>query len=305
MERPISYKGLSKSYLSLFIPQIAENLTQSGNIEIPKTCPVCGAHTEIHQDKESKTLVCPNSNCKAQRLRAFVHFATRDAMNIEGLSQATIEKFLEKDYLEDFTSLYYLNRYEDEIIKMEGFGQKSYQKLMASIEKSREVSLANFVYALGIDQVGLGTAKLICKHYHNDFDRMQQATAEELTQVDGVGNVIATEFAAYFDLKANKEMVKALCNEIRFKSEKPLEVAESQIKDKTFVITGEVSHFANRKALQAKIESLGGKVTGSVSKKTDYLVNNDSESTSSKNKKAKELGIPILTEASFLALIGE
>ena len=290
---------------NMIIPQIAENLTKSNHIEVPEHCPVCGAQTEIKQDKETKTLICPNGNCKAQRLRAFVHFTTRDAMNIEGLSEATIEKFLERDYLEDFTSLYHLEQYEAEIIKMEGFGKRSYTKLMNSIEKSRDVALANFIYALGIAQVGLGTAKLICKHFENNLEDMMNATMEELTAIDGVGPVIAEEFAAYFSLETNKNMVKTLVEkELRIKVEQVIAIAsDSKVVGKTFVITGDVNHFKNRKELQAKIEELGGKVTGSVSKNTDYLINNDSESGSSKNKKAKELGIPILTEEAFLELI--
>lgn len=288
---------------NMIIPQIAENLTKSNHIKIPEFCPVCGAHTEIKKDKETKTLICSNSNCKAQRLRAFVHFTTRDAMNIEGLSEATIEKFLERDYLEDFTSLYHLAQYEAEIVEMEGLGKKSFTKLMNSIEKSREVATANFIYALGIAQVGLGTAKLICKHFNNDLEAMMEASQEELTTVDGIGPVIAEEFAKYFSLEANKSMVNYLKKELNFKVEKNVIVADSKIANKTFVVTGEVTHFNNRKELQAKIESLGGKVTGSVSKNTDYLINNDSESNSSKNKKAKELGIPILTEEAFLSLI--
>lgn len=290
---------------NMIIPQISENLTRSNHIDIPEHCPVCGAQTEIKKEKETKTLICPNSNCKAQRLRAFVHFTTRDAMNIEGLSEATIEKFLEKDYLEDFTSLYHLEQYEAEIIEMEGFGKRSYTKLINSIEKSKDIALANFIYALGIAQVGLGTAKLICKHFENNLEAMMNAKITELTAIDGVGPVIAEEFAAYFALEANRNMVKTLANqELRIKVEQMLPVSsDSQIAGKTFVITGDVHHFKNRKELQAKIEELGGKVTGSVSKNTDYLINNDSESSSSKNKKAKELGIPILTEEAFLVLI--
>ena len=290
---------------NMIIPQIAENLTRSNHIHIPEQCPVCGAQTEIKKEKETKTLICPNSNCKAQRLRAFVHFTTRDAMNIEGLSEATIEKFLEKDYLEDFTSLYHLEQYEAEIIEMEGFGKKSYTKLIGSIEKSKDVALANFIYALGIAQVGLGTAKLICKHFENNLEAMMNAKMPELTAIDGVGPVIAEEFAAYFELEANRDMVKILAEqELRIKVEQATPISsDSKIAGKTFVITGDVHHFKNRKELQAKVEELGGKVTGSVSKNTDYLINNDSESSSSKNKKAKELGIPILTEEAFLALI--
>lgn len=288
---------------NMIIPQIAENLTRSGKIDIPKCCPVCGAHTEIKQDKETKTLICSNSNCKAQRLRAFTHFTTRDAMNIEGLSEATIEKFLERDYLEDFTSLYHLGQYETEIIEMEGLGKRSFNKLMKSIEKSREVALANFIYALGIAQVGLGTAKLICKYFDNSLETMMKASQEELTAIDGIGPVIALEFAKYFSLEANQIMVKALEHELHFKVEHMAPIEDSKIMGKTFVVTGDVHHFKNRKELQNKIEELGGKVTGSVSKNTDYLINNDSESGSSKNKKAKELGIPILTEEAFLELI--
>lgn len=293
----------SKAYLSLFIPQIAENLTQSNTIQIPSHCPVCGAHTEIKKEKTAKTLVCTNANCKAQRLRALAHFTTRDAMNIEGLSEATIEKFLERGYLKDFTSLYNLTAYEAEIIQMEGLGQKSYQKLITSIDKSREVALANFIYALGINGVGLGTAKLICKHYNNDLEKMMLASSEALTQIDGVGPVIAQTFNEYFSLEENKQMVTNLVKELKFKQEDLKASVESPIAGKTFVVTGDVQHFKNRKELQAKIESLGGKVTGSVSKNTNYLINNDSESSSSKNKKAKELNIPILTENEFLALI--
>ena len=288
---------------NMIIPQIAENLTQSNTIKIPECCPVCGAHTLVKQEKETKTLVCPNANCKAQRLRAFVHFTTRDAMNIEGLSEATIEKFLEKDYLQDFTSLYQLEQYKEEIIQMEGLGQKSFDKLMKSINKSREVALPNFVYALGIAQVGLGTAKLICKHFNNEIEEVIKATYEELISIEGVGPVIAKEFEEYFDLQENKIMLDALIKEVTFKVEKISQNSESPILNKTFVVTGDVNHFKNRKELQAKIEELGGKVTGSVSKNTDYLINNDSESASSKNKKAKQLEIPILTEEQFLLMI--
>ncbi len=288
---------------NMIIPQIAENLTKSNTIKIPELCPVCGAHTLVKQEKETKTLICPNANCKAQRLRAFVHFTTRDAMNIEGLSEATIEKFLEKDYLKDFTSLYQLEQYKEEIIQMEGLGQKSFDKLMKSINKSREVALANFVYALGIAQVGLGTAKLICKHFNNEIQEVMKATYEDLIVIEGVGPVIAREFEEYFALEENKTMIEGLIKEVKFKVEKISQNRESPILNKTFVVTGDVNHFKNRKELQAKIEELGGKVTSSVSKNTDYLINNDSESASSKNKKAKELEIPILTEEQFLEMI--
>ena len=288
---------------NMIIPQIAENLTQSGVVPFPEHCPVCGAHTLIKQDKATKTLICTNANCKAQRLNAFVHFTKRDAMNIEGLSEATIDKLLERGYLEDFSSLYHLERYEEEIKNMEGFGKRSYANLIQSIEKSREVKMAQFLFALGIAQIGLGTAKLICKYFGNDLSQIQQATAEDLMVIDGIGPITAKELSEYFNLEENQKMLENLLKEIHFVQETVDEVTNSTIAGKTFVVTGDVNHFKNRKELQAQIEALGGKVTGSVSKSTHYLINNDNTSGSSKNKKAKELNIPIITEEEFLELM--
>lgn len=285
---------------NLIIPQIAENLTKSHNVTIPKYCPVCGARTEIKEHHDTKTLICPNGNCKAQRVHAFVHYTSRDAMNIEGLSEATIEKFLEKGYLEDFNSLYHLDQYKEAIINMEGFGEKSYAKLITSIEKSREVHLAHFIYALGIAQVGLSTARLLCKHFEYQLKNLIEASEEDLVAIDGVGPIIAKEIMQYFQIQVNRKMVLQLAqNELSFKQEEKM-VKNGQIYGKTFVITGEVHTFKNRKALQAELEALGGKVTGSVSKKTDYLINNDSHSTSSKNQKAQALNIPIINEEVIL-----
>ncbi|WP_070000772.1 NAD-dependent DNA ligase LigA [Cellulosilyticum sp. I15G10I2] len=288
---------------NMIIPQISENVTPTGPVKAPDACPVCGAHTIIKQEKASKTLYCTNTNCKAQRLRAFVHFTSRDAMNIEGLSEATIDKFLKKGYLQEFSSLYHLEGYKESIVQIEGFGEKSYQNLMQSIEKSRDVGLAQFIYALGIVQVGLNTAKLICKHFNYEIDQMIHAKEEELKNISGIGPVIAREFSAYFSLEVNQVMVQNMLKELHLRQESVAAIPESQIKDHTFVITGEVYHFKNRKELQAKIEELGGKVTGSVSKSTHYLINNDNASSSSKNKKAKAFGIPIITEENFLELI--
>lgn len=290
---------------NMIIPQVAENLTMSGPMEPPSHCLVCGAETVIKQDKTAKTLYCPNGNCPAQRLKAFVHYVSRDAMNIEGLSEATIEKFIEQGFLEDLVSLYHLQRYEEQIKALEGFGEKSYNNLIDSIEKSRSTTLHNFIYALGILQVGPMNAKLICRHFGYELDRIMTASFEELTTVEGIGPVIARELHTYFELEVNKEMISRLREELTFEQVEMADTSSSPIVGKTFVVTGDVHHFANRKALQAKIEELGGKVTGSVSKKTDYLINNDSESASSKNKKAKELGIPILTENEFVEMIGE
>lgn len=290
---------------NMIIPQVAENLTQSGPIEPPHECHVCGAETVIKKDKTAKTVYCPNGNCPAQRQQAFVHYASRDAMNIEGLSEATVEKFLAKGFLVDFASLYHLSDYEEEIKTMEGFGQKSYDKLITAIERTREVYLHQFIYALGILQVGPMNAKLICKHFEDNLEAIQKATIEELVTIEGVGPVIAREIHDYFRLPLNIEMLERLTKEVTFKQVEKVESGALILKGKTFVITGDVHHFENRKALSNKIEELGGKVTGSVSKKTDYLINNDNMSTSSKNKKAKELEIPILTEDDFLEMIGE
>ncbi|MDF2614724.1 MAG: ligA [Clostridia bacterium] len=289
---------------NMIIPQISENMTQTGPVKEPELCPVCGAHTIIKQDKSSKTLYCVNASCKAQKLRGFVHFTSRDAMNIEGLSEATIQKFLESGYLKEFSSLYHLADFKEQIVQMEGLGEKSYHNLMMSVEKSRNVGLPNFIYALGILQVGLNTAKLICKHFNYDVVKIMNASESDLTSIAGIGPVIAKTFSEYFSLETNKDVVQNMLKELQFQQEGTIPSAESPVKDKTFVITGEVHHFKNRKELQAKIESLGGKVTGSVSKSTDYLINNDSESSSSKNKKAKELGVSIITEEDFIQLMG-
>lgn len=290
---------------NMIIPQVAENLTQSGPVEPPHECHVCGAETVIKKDKTAKTVYCPNGNCPAQRQQAFVHYASRDAMNIEGLSEATVEKFLAKGFLVDFASLYHLSDHEEEIKTMEGFGQKSYDKLISAIERTREVYLHQLIYALGILQVGPMNAKLICRHFDDELEAIQEATLEELVTIEGVGPVIAREIHDYFRLPINREMLERLTKEITFKKVEKVESSALILEGKTFVITGDVHHFENRKALSGKIEELGGKVTGSVSKKTDFLINNDNLSTSSKNKKAKELGIPILTEEDFLELIGQ
>lgn len=288
---------------NMIIPQIADNLTRTGPIKPPQICPVCGADTLIKQEKTSKTLYCPNGNCKAQRLKSFVHFTSRDAMNIEGLSEATIAKFLEQGYLEDFASLYHLTTYQKDIESMEGFGEKSYNNLICSIEKSRIVDLPRFIYALGIMQVGLNTAKLICNHFQDDLDKIMSSDETTLQNISGIGPIIAKAFSAYFSLTSNRAIIQRLLKELSIQKQQIEMTTNDEVKDKTFVITGELYHFENRKALQTKIEALGGKVTGSVSKQTHYLINNDSESNSSKNKKAQDLGIPIITEDVFLSLI--
>lgn len=287
---------------NMIIPQIAENLTRSNNIEIPKECPICKGETEIRQLREGKALYCTNPNCSAQRIKALTHFVSRDAMNIEGLSEATIEKFVAKGFIKDFIDIYHLHTYEEEIKKMEGFGEKSYNNLIKSIEKSKEVELPNFIYALGLNHVGLSNAKLLCKHYQYDLDKIIDCTIEELMEIEGFGEVIAHSVFSYFSQEENKERIKNLQSVLHIQGKQTSEHA-LVLEGKTFVITGSVEYFKNRKELKEKIEFLGGKVTGTVTGNTDYLINNDINSNSSKNKKAKELGIPIITEEEFLKLL--
>ncbi len=287
---------------NMIIPQIADNLTRSGKLIIPKECPVCGHDTQIKNDNGVKSLYCVNDQCLAKKIKSFTHFVSRNAMNMEGLSEATIEKLIAKGYIKELADLYHLQNYKDEICKMEGFGEKSYQNLIDSMEKSRHTSQARFIYSLGIPNVGLSNAKLICKEYKNDFDKIRNLTFEELVGIPGIGDVIAQTIIAFFAKEENRIIIDDLLKEIIFeKEEEP--AGGTKLEGKAFVITGSVNHFNNRDEVKEVIEKMGGKVTGSVTKKTDYLINNDNMSNSSKNKKAKELGIAIITEEEFLAII--
>lgn len=288
---------------NMIIPQIAENITKSNTLEIPNHCPVCAGETRIEMIKDAKVLYCTNPNCEAKRVKAFVHFVGRDAMNIQGFSEASIEKFLENKFIHDFVDLYHLADHEEEIKTLGGFGQKSYDRIMTSVENSRNIDLPNFIYALGIEQIGINNAKLICKHFNYDIEKIMEATEEELVSIEGIGAIIAHSIKSYFELEENKILVGKLRKEIDFITPEIISREDSPIADKTFVITGSVNHFKNRKELGQKIEELGGKVVGSVSSKTDYLINNDVTSTSGKNKRAKELEIPIITEEEFMAMI--
>ncbi len=288
---------------NMIIPQIAENITKSNTLEIPEHCPVCEGETRIQMIKDAKTLYCTNPNCEAKRAKAFVHFVGRDAMNIQGFSEASIEKFIENDFIHDFVDLYHLKDHEEAIKTLGGFGQKSYDRIMKSVENSRNSGLPNFIYALGIEQVGINNAKLICKHFQYDMEKLMEASEEELVSIEGIGPIIAHSIRSYFDLEENQELVTKLVKEIDFIIPDIQTIEGSPIADKVFVITGAVTHFKNRKELGQKIEELGGKVVGSVSSKTDYLINNDVQSSSGKNKKAKELGVPIISEEEFMAMI--
>ena len=286
---------------NMIIPQVAENLTKSNNAEIPKNCPVCGEETEIVSLRDGKALKCVNPNCKAQRVMAIEHYVSRDAMNIEGFSEATIEKFIDKGFLDNYADIYCLEKYRDSIVEMEGFGEKSYNNLISAIEKSKNVNLFNFIYALGINNVGLSNAKLLCKKYNNDLEKIMNASADSLCEIDGIGEVIAVSIVKYFNHSHNIELINKALEYITFVAEES--TGSNKLDGKTFVITGDVHNYKNRKELQNFIESMGGKVTGSVSAKTNYLINNDVTSNSSKNKKAKELNIPILSEEDFAELI--
>lgn len=289
---------------NMIIPQIAENLTRSGVRDIPEHCPVCQGVTEIRQLSDAKTLYCTNPQCQAKHIKSFALFASRDAMNIDGLSESTLEKFISKGFVKDYVDLFHLDRYQQDIQDMEGFGEKSYKKLINSVEAARESSLPRLIYSLGISGIGLANAKLLCKAFHNDVEALLKATVSDVMAVDGMGEVLAKAFVDYFADPDNVKRLRDLLKEVRIPEEEG-EQAPQIFEGKNFVITGSVRHFANRGELKELIESLGGKVTGSVTSKTTYLINNDVTSASSKNKKANELKVPIISEEEFLEMVQE
>ncbi|NLL79811.1 MAG: NAD-dependent DNA ligase LigA [Clostridiales bacterium] len=284
---------------NMIIPQIAENLTGSGKIDIPERCPVCGQPTEIRQINDVQSLYCMNPFCDAKKIKAFTLFVSRDAMNIDGLSEATLEKFILKGFLHGFSDIFHLSQYQNEITQMEGFGEKSCQNLLDSIEKARDTSLPKLIYSLGIANIGLANAKMLCREYQYDLEKLLSADIASLSRIDGVGNVIAEAFVSYFSDEKNRKQFEKLLKEVRIAKEQ-VEEGSQTLAGKSFVITGSLEQFASRNELKELIEQKGGKVTGSVTGKTECLINNDSSSGSSKNKKAKELGIRILTEEQFL-----
>ena len=288
---------------NMIIPQIAENLTRSGNLVIPDKCPVCGHEARIRQENDVETLYCMNPDCVAKKIKSFSLFTSRDAMNIDGLSEATLEKFIAMGFIHNFGDIFEIGKYKEQIVEMEGFGQKSFDNLMASLERAKETTLAKVIYSLGITGIGLANAKVICKYFDDDIEKIRHADADEISSIEGIGPVLAGNLAAYFDSEENNRKLDHLLGHLHLIHE---ETSEEQIfAGKTFVITGSVERFSNRSEVKGFIEARGGKVTGSVTKKTDYLINNYKESASSKNKKAKELGITILSEEDFLELAGE
>ncbi len=284
---------------NMIIPQIAQNLTGSDTVEIPCTCPVCGGKTQISAVNDVQSLYCMNPDCDAKKLKSFALFVSRDAMNIDGMSEATLEKFLAKGFIHEYQDMFHLDRYREEIVELEGFGEKSYQKLMNSIEQARKVTLPKLIFSLGIANIGLANAKVICRYFKNDLDAMRHADVEELSQIDGIGEVIAKAFTDYFSDEENSIRFEHLLTEVEIEQEEVDEAGQT-LEGKVFVVTGSLEHFGSRNELKELIEKKGGKVTGSVTSKTDCLINNDIASNSSKNKKAKELQIPIVTEEEFM-----
>ena len=288
---------------NMIIPQIAENLTRSGKLEIPDTCPVCGKEARVVKTNEVESLYCMNPDCQAKKIKSFTLFVSRDAMNIDGLSEATLEKFILKGFIKDFGDIFEIGKFREEIVEMDGFGEKSFDNLMASLEKARHTTLPRLLYSLGIANIGLANAKMICKEFHYDLEKMVQATAEEISSIEGIGPVIAKTYTEYFADEENMRKLRHLLSHLELEEVK--QESRLTLDGKQFVITGSVNHFANRAELKEYIEQRGGKVTGSVTSKTDYLINNDVTSNSSKNKKARELEIPILSEEDFLHITEE
>ena len=287
---------------NMIIPQIAENLTKSGELPIPDTCPACGQSTEIRRVNEVESLYCTNPDCPAKKIKAFALFASRAAMNIDGLSEATLEKFIARGFIHDFGDIFEISRHREEIVTMEGFGEKSFENLMASLEKARETTLAKVIYSLGIANIGLANAKVICRHFDDDLEKIRRADEEEVSSIDTIGPVIARSLTEYFADPENNRKLDHLMSHLAIKKEE--KKGEQIFQNMNFVITGSLEHFDNRNQAKELVESLGGKVTGSVTKKTNYLINNDTTSNSSKNKKARELGIPVISEEEFLKLAG-
>ena len=285
---------------NMIIPQIADNKTRSGVRDIPTACPVCGGATEIRKINDVESLYCTNPDCQAKKIKSFTLFVSRDALNIEGLSEATLEKFIARGFIHEFADIFRLSRFREEIVELEGFGEKSYENLISSVEKARKTTLARVIYSLGIPNIGLSGAKLICRQLDDEVERLLAASEEELAAIDGVGPVIAASFTGYFADPEKRERFFRLLSELTLGKEETAAVQD--LKGKVFVVTGSLTHFSNRAELKELIEKRGGKVTGSVTGKTDYLINNDTESSSSKNKKARELGIPVISEEEFLKL---
>lgn len=288
---------------NMIIPQVYENLTKSNTEKVPDTCPACGSHASIKQDNESKVLLCTNPDCQIKHIKQYALMASRDALNIDGLSESTLEKFLSKGFIKNDSDIFKLDRYKDEIVNMEGFGRRSYEKLMAALEEAKHTNVARFLYSLGINGIGSANAKMIAKYFDNDIDKIITAGKDDLLEIEGIGEVLANSIVDFFKDSKNIENIKSLREVLIFEVEES--AGSDSFAGKVFVITGSLEHFTNRNELKELIEKNGGKVSGSVSSKTNFLINNDTTSNSSKNKKAKELGVEIISEEDFLKLLEE
>jgi len=283
---------------NMIIPQISDNLTRSGNVKVPENCPVCGGETKVKKENDIKTLYCMNDDCLAKQIKSFTHFVSRDALNIEGLSEATLEKLIDKRLIKELADIFHVEKFKDEIIQMEGFGEKSFNNLVASVNKSRRTNAARLLYSLGISNIGLSNAKLISKRFNNNWSKIANAAFDDLIEINGVGDVMANGYVKFFNDEKKKIIMDDILKEVEFEENEEV-LSEQIFENIVFVITGSVEQFKNRDELKEEIEKRGGKVTGSVTSKTNFLINNDNLSNSSKNKKAKELGISIITENQF------
>ena len=286
---------------NMIIPQVYENLTKSNTEKVPKICPACGKDTTIKKDNESKVLLCTNPDCQVKHIKQYALMASRDALNIDGLSESTLEKFLSKGFIKSDSDLFHLDKFKDEIINMDGFGKRSYEKLIAALDEAKNTTVSRFLYSLGISGIGSANAKMIAKYFDNDIDRIISASKDDLLEIEGIGEVLANSIADFFKSKKNIENVESLRKILKFEKEES--VGGDKLSGKVCVITGSLQHFSNRNELKELIEKNGGKVSGSVSSKTNYLINNDTASNSSKNKKAKELRVEIISEEDFLKLL--
>ena len=286
---------------NMIIPQVYENLTKSNTEKIPKICPACGRDTTIKKDNESKELLCTNPDCQIKHIKQYALMASRDALNIDGLSESTLEKFLSKGFIKSDSDLFHLDKFKDEIINMEGFGKRSYEKLIAALDEAKNTTVSRFLYSLGIAGIGSANAKMIAKYFDNDIDRIISASKDDLRDIEGIGEVLAGSIEDFFKSEKNIENVESLRKILKFETEES--GGGDKFAGKVFVITGSLTHFSNRNEMKELIEKNGGKVSGSVSSKTNFLINNDTDSNSSKNKKAKELGVEIISEEDFLKLL--
>lgn len=286
---------------NMIIPQVYENLTKSNTEKVPKICPACGKDTTIKKDNESKVLLCTNPDCQVKHIKQYALMASRDALNIDGLSESTLEKFLSKGFIKSDSDLFHLDKFKDEIINMDGFGKRSYEKLIAALDEAKNTTVSRFLYSLGIAGIGSANAKMIAKYFDNDIDRIVSASKDDLLEIEGIGEVLANSIVDFFKSEKNIENVESLRKILKFEKEES--VGGDKLSGKVCVITGSLQHFSNRNELKELIEKNGGKVSGSVSSKTNYLINNDTASNSSKNKKAKELGVEIISEEDFLKLL--